>query len=75
MPPSRSIQKIFADAIEMGDAERGPFLDLECAGDVDLRARVERLIRAHFTGADFLDGPVVADGVGPAPEEAITRPT
>ncbi|MEO5819232.1 MAG: serine/threonine-protein kinase [Vicinamibacteraceae bacterium] len=45
---------LFADAIELPPAERGSFLDAQCAGRQPLRAEVESLIAAHLRADGFL---------------------
>ena len=41
------------------DEERADFLDEACAGDQELRARVERLLSVYHQAGSFLDSPVV----------------
>jgi eukaryotic-like serine/threonine-protein kinase len=49
-------QTVFIEALEKEDpAERAAFLDPACAGDADLRERMERLLRRHQERASFLD--------------------
>jgi WD40 repeat protein/predicted Ser/Thr protein kinase len=49
---------IFVEAMEKDDpAERAAFLEEACAGDPDLRRRIEALLRSHATAGDFLDMP------------------
>jgi serine/threonine protein kinase/tetratricopeptide (TPR) repeat protein len=59
MPPTtRPIESILAAAVEIGsDAERRRFVDRACAGDADLRRRVEGLIENHFRAGSFLESP------------------
>jgi len=42
--------------------ERAAFLDEQCAGDADLRLRVEALLRSHNEAGSFLQEPVEGDG-------------
>jgi hypothetical protein len=62
---------LFLTASDLADpAERAAYLDRECDGDAELRARVEALLRAH--DAAPLPGPGPADATrthGPAPTE------
>ncbi|HVJ83085.1 MAG TPA: hypothetical protein VNC50_18595 [Planctomycetia bacterium] len=45
--PARA-KSLFLAASDLADkAERTAYLDLECGGDADLRARVEALLRAN----------------------------
>jgi tetratricopeptide (TPR) repeat protein/serine/threonine protein kinase len=46
LDPQRA-KSIFLAALEQASKERGAFLDEACAGDLDLRRRVERLLLAH----------------------------
>jgi serine/threonine protein kinase len=49
-------QTVFIEALEKeGPAERAAFLDQACAGDPDLRQRIERLLQRHQESASFLD--------------------
>jgi serine/threonine protein kinase/tetratricopeptide (TPR) repeat protein len=63
------LKAVFSDARDRTDpAERAAYLDAACAGDADLRARVEALLQAS-TGADsVLDtpGPALDSGIGAA---------
>jgi len=60
--PSREVvEALFQDAADLAPARRGAFLDERCAGDPDLRAAVEDLLRidAQTEGdPEFLQGPV-----------------
>ena len=40
-------KSLFLAASDLADAERASFLDRECGGDAELRARVEALLRAN----------------------------
>jgi probable HAF family extracellular repeat protein len=52
-------EQIFLEAVELESlADRIAYLDRACAGDPELRARVEGLIRAHEQPGTFLDGPL-----------------
>ena len=57
----RRINDIFQGAIERGADERRPFLATVCAGDAELRKRVERLVQAHEYAAGFLARPPVTN--------------
>src|SRR5262245_4074623 len=52
-----SIDSIFLAVIERNADERSAYLDEACAGDVALRARIERLINAQGKAASFLECP------------------
>jgi serine/threonine protein kinase len=51
----QQIEDIFHSALERAPGERAAFLDAACAADGDLRAQVERLLKAHESDASFLD--------------------
>jgi WD40 repeat protein len=54
MPDPDRVQAVFLEAVEQEDAAaRAGVLDRECAGDAELRRRVEALLRMH----DGPDGP------------------
>ncbi len=57
---SPEMLSIFAGAIERpSPGERAAFLDTACGSDVELRRRIEALLRAHDEAGGFLsDGPV-----------------
>jgi hypothetical protein len=51
-------ESIFAGALErLTPAEREAYLDGACAGDVELRRRVDALLKAHEQKGDLLDQP------------------
>ena len=58
-----SERSIFIAALEKDDAtERSAYLDKACAGDVLMRARIDRLLNAHEPTDSFLErGPAVLD--------------
>jgi serine/threonine protein kinase/tetratricopeptide (TPR) repeat protein len=65
---------IFMAALDRSDpTERAAFLEEACAGDADLRQRVEALLKAHSDPGGFLDPPA---GAAPATvaEPAAERP-
>src|SRR5438132_243081 len=52
------IESILAAAVEISSAdERRAFVEQACAGDADLRRRVERMIEDHFQAGSFLESP------------------
>ncbi len=64
MNHAEKAQSIFLSAIEEHEPDQWPaFLDLACADDVDLRAQVEKLLRAHAQLGTFHE----RSGVHPAP--------
>src|SRR5262245_26848637 len=56
LSPTEAI--IFAALAKATAAERAAFLDETCAGDMELRRRVERLLAAHPQIGCFLERPV-----------------
>jgi serine/threonine protein kinase/tetratricopeptide (TPR) repeat protein len=72
-----SEETLFHEALAKPAGERASFLDAACAGDADLRQRLEILLRAHDNPGSFLGAPAVspeataAPSPGPAPEEAV----
>ena len=52
------IQAVFIDAVQKSGSERDEFLNRQCAGDSELRHRVEALINAHEQSGSFLDSPL-----------------
>jgi len=67
----QEIKRLFFAAREKNAAERGPFLDRHCAGE--LRAEVEGLLRQTETLGEFLETPAT-DGLAPEPLEPATHP-
>lgn len=53
----RTVDRIFAQALELPPAERVAFLDTACDGDEGLRREVERLLAADARNATFLERP------------------
>jgi serine/threonine protein kinase/WD40 repeat protein len=57
-PAKMEEETIFAQAIEIGSpVECAAFLDQACSGNIELRARLERLLHAHFHPDPHLDAP------------------
>src|SRR4051812_1680715 len=57
-------ETLFIEAMEIQDAAaRAVYLDRACAGDVAVRARIERLLDEHRRAGSFLDHPALAPGV------------
>ena len=53
-----SEESIFVTALEKTTpAERAAYLEAACAGNLELRLRVEALLRAHEQSGDLLDSP------------------
>jgi hypothetical protein len=54
--PKRDVE-IFAEAIQLPTEQRIVFLDRVCAGDKDLRQRIEALLRSNDRAGDFMEEP------------------
>jgi hypothetical protein len=68
---------IFLNALSYADpAERAVYLDVACAGNAPLRARIEALLHSSATAGEFLDVPAVeqlaAYAGGPEPRKERT---
>src|SRR5262245_12964199 len=69
--------EMFLKAIDIDSAEeRASYLDQACAGDFDLRASVETLLKAHTAAGTFLESPPADLGLGPDldPPNLLTPP-
>ena len=61
-----AVESIFLAALEKGSAdERAAYLNEACAGDEDLRRRVERLLNAHPKVGSFLEKPAAPATASP----------
>jgi eukaryotic-like serine/threonine-protein kinase len=63
-PSPESVEALFQQAADLDEVQRSAFLDEQCAGDPDLRAAVEELLRFDAKARskpEFLQSPV--DGV------------
>ncbi len=67
----RRAKEVFGDAMDLPAEERAMFLDAACAGDPELRARVEGLLASHRGAGEFLSAPTVSPP-GPDVEAAST---
>ena len=68
------IDALFARALDLAPAERGPFLERACAGDAALRDAVEGLLAADARARTFLEHPpslTAAPGEESAPAGAL----
>jgi WD40 repeat protein len=73
---AKRVQAVFLAAVEVDDpASQAALLDRECAGDAELRRRVEALLQAHRDPASILVRPAVAGlgTVAAGPKEALDR--
>ena len=58
-------EEVFFAALEKATpAERAAYLDEACAGQPELRARVEKLLSAHPRVGDFLEPAIAKDVTG-----------
>jgi tetratricopeptide (TPR) repeat protein/serine/threonine protein kinase len=56
-PAAPQIESILAAAVDIAsEAERGEFVERACAGNAELRRRIEELIANHFRAGSFLEG-------------------
>src|SRR5262249_5239692 len=73
--------ELFTQAIHLSIEERISFLDRECAGDQDLRGRIEKLLRRHDRAGEFMEAPLPGSinelrtkiGAGEKPGDRIGR--
>ena len=66
---------VFLGALERTDPnERAAYLDAACAGDPELRARVEALLRASTAAGAFLDMPLPEQLAGGADAQSGEEP-
>ena len=61
--PEREVA-VFTEALRVPLPERAAFLEQTCAGEEDLRRKVEALLRAHDRIGDFLEEPPTAPSNG-----------
>lgn len=64
---AKRAKEIFLAASEGPTADREPFLDRECAGDNELRQRVEALLNANDAPGVFLNRPTPSGTIPPRP--------
>jgi hypothetical protein len=50
---------VFTEAINIRPQDRAAYLDIACSGDVDLRSKVEALLKAHDRVGNFLEEPPI----------------
>ncbi len=71
----RRAKEIFGNALDLPAEERAKFLDAACAGDAELRARIEGLLASHSAAGEFLGAPT-APALGPeGPAHSTIPPT
>ena len=54
---------VFTEAIKIPVRDRAAFLDIECAGNDELRRKVEALLRTHDHIGNFLEEPPTDDSI------------
>jgi WD40 repeat protein/serine/threonine protein kinase len=70
-PAADQIESILASAVDIESAaERRLFVEQACAGDAELRRRVEEMVENHFRAGSFLERPAV----GPAETASLDSP-
>ncbi len=69
----RAVDKVFEEALELDRAERPAFLDQACAGDLELRSEVAKMLKFDEQSAGFIEEHVfdVAAGLMTAPTEQL----
>ena len=69
MKPERwdEVDKILQSVLERAPGERGAYLDEACAGDEQLRARVESVLAAHEQAGSLMKEPAFASAGAFAP--------
>src|SRR6516225_9721850 len=77
-PAAREIESILLAAVEIAsEAERRRFVERACAGDAELRRRVEELVENYFRAGSFLESAApnsvatVADLAGERPGTTV----
>jgi eukaryotic-like serine/threonine-protein kinase len=66
------LESILAAAVEIGsDAQRREFIERECAGNADLKRRVEEMVDNHFRAGSFLESP--AGGAQPTIDHPVSE--
>ncbi len=53
--PEKSEVDLFTEAVQLPAEKRSAFLEAACGGDVELRANVEALLKAHVDSGEFLE--------------------
>src|SRR5262245_59648686 len=62
MKPERwqHIDKLLGEALELEASRRAAFLDHACAGDEELRRKIDALLAAHEQAESFIEAPAFA---------------
>jgi hypothetical protein len=71
-----SEETVFIEALEIADpTERAAFLDRVCAGNPELRARLDKLLAQHALAGSFLGHPTALPPLTGTQDYAAVRPT
>src|SRR5262249_49926042 len=65
------IERLYNQAVELESGERSAFLSRVCAGNPQLREKLERLLKAHEIAGDFLSKPAL-EAVPLAKSESVS---
>lgn len=71
--PPMNDEDIFSNAITLPPEQRGAYLDQACAGNAELRSRVEKLLQSHEGADSFLAAPVLLDPEATIPFDETER--
>src|SRR5262245_8098338 len=77
-PATTQIQTILAAAVEIADtAARRAYVEQACAGDAELKRRVDQMVEDYFRAGSFLESPAANLPVGSGGEasQANAGPT
>ena len=71
----RGVKAVFDEAAEIDNLEaRGAFLDRACAGDLELRRKVELLLEAYQNAGSFMERPAIEAAIARTPGPADLSP-
>jgi len=68
------VEELFEGALELSQGERGTFLESACVGDLELRAEVSALLKAHERPRGVLEASPAGTPTDVKHEKARTRP-
>jgi serine/threonine protein kinase len=66
----RHIDKLLGEALELEASRRAVFLDQACAGDDELRRKIDALLAAHEQAENFIEAPAITAAAQKLAEEA-----
>jgi eukaryotic-like serine/threonine-protein kinase len=68
-------RSIFLAALDRTDpADRAAYLDRACAGDAELRRRIEALLEAHAEPGDFVEPPAIGEATAQLDDGGLNDP-